>query len=29
MDDPPIRIRPDVPAIAGEKTRNPKGSSHL
>src|SRR5208282_4622561 len=26
LDDPPIHIRPLVPALAGEKDRNPVGS---
>jgi hypothetical protein len=28
LDDPPIHIRPIVPASAGAKDKNPVGSSH-
>ena len=29
FDDPPIRIRPNLPAHAGAKEKNPMGSSHF
>jgi len=29
LDDPPIRIRPNLPAHAGAKEKNPMGSSHF
>jgi hypothetical protein len=29
LDDPPIRIRPNLPAHAGAKEKNPMGSSRF